>query len=103
MKPSELLSGPEKWTKGFYAKDKNLKHVSHISEDAFCFCIIGAIMHCDPERADHAHDASKVMDKIVEKRFSQRLNRATDIVVQFNDHPDTKYEEVISVLQEAGL
>jgi len=39
----ELLSDPTKWTKRYYAQDKTLHAVDILSEDASCFCSVGAL------------------------------------------------------------
>ena len=101
MKPSELLSSPEKWGKGHYAKTIKGLVTTTGDKDAYCFCLVGSFIRCFPDV--DAHEGVKVLVPAIEKRFPERLTRPTDVVVQFNDHPDTTYEEVISVLKEANL
>jgi hypothetical protein len=46
MKVHELLSSPDNWTQGSFARDKNGKPVSFQSHEATCWCLIGALGRC---------------------------------------------------------
>ena len=99
MKPSELLSDPSKWTQGYYARDAKGDLQPARSPDATCFCIFGALLRC----YERPGERSQKVAQVILKRFPQRVAHQDSVLPGFNDHKDTKYEEVISVLQEAGL
>jgi len=44
-----LISKPENWTQGEYARDSSGERVSEHDQDAVCFCTIGALL-----KAEHA-------------------------------------------------
>ena len=88
MLPSQLLANKENWTIGVYARDRNGREVRFSSETAFSFCINGACKRCGADRM-------KLLPIIKTRGFNN--------VIRFNDHPETTYEDVLSVLQEAGL
>ena len=55
MKTSEILIAakalidePGKWTQGTYARNSDMEEVDSYSEDAVCFCSIGAIYRITP-------------------------------------------------------
>lgn len=90
MKAYELLSSPEKWTKGVSVRDKNDNQVSIDDPDACKFCIYGAIRTCYGKEHDKL---KKVMDKL---KYS-----STDELFKWND--SSTYEEVVSVLKELDI
>ena len=86
--PSELLAKKENWTKGASARDQNGEPVAILSEDAVSFCIYGACVRCNVDR---------------EKLRSIINTRGFWAMENFNDSPSTTHDDVLSVLQEAGL
>lgn len=98
MKPSELLDKPEKWTKGAFARRKTGTRTEWTDERAVCWCMEGALLVCGHLGAD---EWRKVKDFILVKpAFSARTEGSIN---EFNDHPDTTFEDVRRVLIEAGL
>ena len=100
MKPSELLSDASKWTKGYYARNEHGGLEPARSPVATCFCIFGALLRCYNGLPG---ERTQKVAKIILKRFPERVAHEDSTLPGFNDHPDTTYEEVISVLKEAGL
>lgn len=47
-----LLSEPDRWTQGTYARDADGKAVPPSDPAAVCFCIHGAILHVAPSYPD---------------------------------------------------
>ena len=43
MKAHELIKNPENWTKNSYAKDCSGKPINPDDEQAFCYCMDGAL------------------------------------------------------------
>ena len=86
--PSQLLAKKENWTKGDSARDQNGEPVAILSEDAVSFCIYGACVRCNVDR-------EKL--RIIIKAHGFRS------MEKFNDDPNTTHDDVLSVLQEAGL
>ncbi len=48
MKVKELLTDKTKWIKGYYAVNKAGDFVSQHSDEATCWCLVGAIYRCYP-------------------------------------------------------
>lgn len=46
MKIKELLSSPDKWTTGAYARTKDGFPVTSTCNEAVCWCLVGAAMRC---------------------------------------------------------
>ena len=88
MKPSELLAEPGRWAKRVLARTSSRFKTGPLSVSAFSFCIIGACIRCNI--------FSESLEPIIKARGFKS-------VAGFNDHPSTTHENVLSVLQEAGL
>ena len=86
--PSELLADPKHWTKDAIAKDQNGNRVSSLSNDAVSFCLLGACFRCNCE---------------IEYLISIIRARGFSSLAAFNDDSRTTYEDILSVLEEAGL
>ena len=86
--PSKLLANSENWTKGSYSVDNHGDSVGLSDPSATSFCIVGACMRCGVF-------SDKLEQIIVARGFTSLEN--------FNDHPSTTHEDVLSVLLEAGL
>lgn len=79
----ELLSKPERWTQGEFARNTAGSPVSSTSPDACCWCVLGALTHC--AMAKRVSEAERVavrdaMNDEAHKRYgtSSVLNDATD-------------------------
>ena len=88
MKAWELLSSPEKWTQGTYARDKKAQPVNINSTEAESFCVTGAITRCYPNVYEQD-----------QKIFN--LGAKVGGIVIWNDH--STYEQVHSVLKELDI
>jgi hypothetical protein len=100
MKPSELLSGPEKWTKSYFARDANLVPIPYSDPGAFCFCLRGALYR------EGFHEEIGNLSRTIRRLFPYLVSvgvSSEGIVTCFNDAPDTTFEDVQKVLKEAGL
>lgn len=117
MKITSVLTKENKWTKNCLARDKDGKPMTsldtfflakfdkdgniyyqefHQDELAASFSLQGAVIHCYPID-DHEH----VMNKLSQAISSYSKKKL--YVAQFNDHPDTTYEDVISVARMAQV
>jgi hypothetical protein len=92
VRARERLSRPENWIKGDYAKDLGGNSVCSDSYSAVCWCILGAIGDDTLEGNEEViHHTLKTL---------QALTPAYS-VPDFNDDPNTTYEDVIRVLDKA--
>lgn len=92
-KPSDILSGPEKWTKGASFRDKNGESLTHKevlehNSEGISFCLVGLGNYCGYNTRD----------------FTDMLGfeYASDLA-NWNDNPDRKFEEVRNLLIRNGL
>ena len=101
---TEVLAAPDRWTKGWYAFDAARVRQGATSERAICWCLGGAL--------DKARDRLRLPDTY--ENGTQEANDAlmTEIrsrslgypnIPEFNDASETKYEDVLDVLQKAEL
>jgi hypothetical protein len=96
MKAYELLSGPEKWTKGRLAADRDGDSCGPLSDRATCWCISGALIRC------YGKQCSAVMSVNAALR-NRRMMKDTDVVPDWNDAPERTYEEVVGLLRELDI
>ena len=101
-----LLSKPESWIKGYYARDLQGEGVlaeSGVRKDFPCFCLLGAI------RAVCGHtDGSKSYGESPSATINAINRYATDnlrghvgrffSLPEYNDDPDTKHEDILNLL-----
>lgn len=49
----QLISNPENWTQGTFARIKDGRITSALDSRAVCFCSLGAAIRCTPEYEDY--------------------------------------------------
>lgn len=99
MKPSELLAKPENWTKGSFAKDKHERLVHPTSQDATCYCLIGALVKCNS--LDEVEQVWEHPDML---KIKSKLNTSSPSVVwNWNDAPERTHQEVLDLLKSLDL
>lgn len=91
MKIYELLATPDKWTQGYYAKNKYGDDVEEGDDTAVCWCLMGAIYICY-----EMEDYVKIMNKI-ESRIGQCS------IPSWNDSEIREYSEVIDLCKELDI
>lgn len=93
---AELLSDESKWCKGYWAKLANGSSCTSPDDNACCFCLIGAtnFVYSDWDAREAALE-----------RLYEAAGRAAGgmSAMAFNDHPDTTFEMVRRVIEEAGV
>ena len=87
-----LIDAPEKWTRGFYARDTHGVLVYPTSRDAVCFCIQGAL------RRVVASDGFTRLTEDAENAISRALLRSNWEMnpPDFNDDPETTHADVLA-------
>ena len=98
MKPSDVLKLKKNWVKNSYANRQDGSSCSVESDNAVCWCLVGAIMKCYPHPKTQVEKRLKA-SSAMKKLFPGRTNS----LLQFNDHKDTKFTDVKKVLKEAEL
>jgi hypothetical protein len=86
----EVLSSPEKWTKGRYARDDRGVTCSAHSSGARCWCIVGATMR--------AHPGIGRDDPFVQCVREMRRRIGDDEITDFNDR--VTFEDIQRLLAE---
>jgi hypothetical protein len=77
---------PERWTQKVFARDKHGEKVAITSPDAYCFCLVGAILHL------FSHD-----DLAVHRRMREHVPDGK--IAIFND--SSTFNEVLDVIRLA--
>lgn len=91
MKMYELLDSPEKWVKYHSAVTADGSPIVATDTEASRWCVLGALHRCYPVCNSDAR--SKLLD-----RFAI-MSRLTS----WNDAPERKYEDVITLLKELDV
>ena len=86
----DLLRDPAHWAKGCYAYNSDGESVAPESEQAVCWCLIGAIKKCYPENIANQVDK---LDALLE----------TIAIVPFNDAPSTTHDQIVALLEKAQI
>lgn len=94
MKIKELLSGPEKWTKGHAAINAAGVAVSPYSADACCWCLIGALNKCYPDSPSPERD--RAFGLLIE-------NFSTEPISIWNDAPERTFAEVKELVEKLDI
>lgn len=92
MKIYELLDSPEKWTKGYFARNKTGDPTESHDNDACCWCLIGAAMKCYNNIG-----STTIIDLLNEKAYLLGYGHA----VHFND--DSDYKTIIEFVKELNV
>lgn len=90
MKVKDLLTGPDKWTQGWNARDIDGFSKHHDGVRAVCWCLHGAIWKCYGPL-----DGRRVCDK-VEHRLHVPLTH-------WNDSPNRTFDEVRRLVEELDI
>ena len=91
-----LLSDPEHWTKGVYARNKDGKHVYAVSEEAQSFCMVGAMRVVTQEVDDAIVQVRRTLNPFIPPSPS-----GDNDIVFFNDNPATTHDDVMKVINTA--
>lgn len=106
----EFFSDESRWTQFAYAKHANGNSIGASSPNAACFCLSGAIIRLHPEWEELSGPKERarltnspeydVLEFNILELFPRRINfdRPKGIVEQFNDHPDTAFDDILKVL-----
>lgn len=90
MTVKELLTSPEKWTRGESARDINGRPVMTDSKEAVSWCLVGALMKC--------YRGSKVA------YLRTRIGNLLQISVEgWNDDPNRKFEDVKALVEQLDI
>jgi len=99
-----ILSSPDAWTKHASARNAEDVIVQLDNPNAVKFCLTGALRHYQRD-FDIKTNLWDNIKGIILNRFPERLDafagELESAITDFNDHPDTTFEEVVSVVQEA--
>ena len=91
----QLLSDPDHWTKGAYARyGKDQAPICPDHRSAKCFCLGGALIRLTRDTLE----CTAVADLL---RGQMGCGKKYHTIPQFNDAPETTHEDVIGLLDRA--
>ena len=97
----ELLSDPTRWIQGNYARNAKGNKVNYDSDTATCWCLSGSIAYI--YGIGHEYTTNKrALEKAIDVREADKLPKKVT-VVQFNDNENTTHDDIIHVLELAGI
>ena len=94
-KTRELLSDPERWTKGSMAKNASGCTVRPDREDAVCFCLDGALTRAAGGSGNGYPEATRILEETVSER------PWAFCYVDWNDDAARTHAEVLAALDKA--
>lgn len=95
------------WTQEAEARNKDGKPVWADSEEACCFCIIGAVFAAAgrlyESNSEEVEEAFKALDKVkLAISSNDTYLTSKDCIANWNDHPGRKKEEVLEMMEKAA-
>jgi hypothetical protein len=93
VKVKELLSGPEKWTKGAFKRDEDGKPCSHTGKPPVSYCLIAAVEECYYEEEPEYSD--------VIGRIAAAIGRWD--IEEWNDSPVRRFEDVKELVERLDI
>ena len=84
VKPSDVMTGPEKWTTGEFARTKSGHAIEPECGKAVCFCLLGVVKLC-------------AANSFAERKRLEIMLDTCDLD-KWNDDPTRTFDEIITVL-----
>lgn len=98
MKLRDILKTEKDWTKGYYARNSEGLKVLPDSGEAVCYCISGAIC-----ASGTGYASTEMVTNAIKALFPERVHPEGHAVPEFNDHPETTFDDVCKVIELAGV
>ena len=92
VEAKSILSDPQHWTKGSWARDRSGNICNEKSPDAFCFCLFGAVTRAGYNLNLYGYRG------YVRDTFENAVGQQ---FITFNDNPDTTFEMIHEALDKA--
>ena len=92
----KLLADEKRWTKDCYARDAQGRECRPTDKRAKCWCILGALWHCET-RVKGKPFAYSAAIALIEQEL---LKRGYIEIPAFNDKENTTHEDVIKLLDD---
>lgn len=109
MKLRDILKTEKDWTKEAYARDGEGAPLDWDDDVATCCrCLLGACLYVEEvvpyHIARHIPDKREPIIEAIKKLFPERLsNPNLAQIPQFNDHPETTFDDICKVIELAGV
>ncbi len=101
MKLRELLTDKSKWTKHTLARNTKGSPVHPLSDEAVCWCLVGAMQKCYSIDSSVAaivnNDVSVELREAIKRKYGHMY---ISTVLGFNDTQETTFEQVKEILNE---
>ena len=99
----ELLSSPDSWTQGVFARDQNGKSVCPDDPSATCWCLMGAILYIFKREnmATYKHVLDVCLNKI--NPLPTKGEWSVRSMIDWNDSPERSHEDVVELLENTGI
>lgn len=97
MKIYELLNSPEKWTKRTMARNSKNEKTFPRSPEACCWCLAGAFIKT------YIHVPYQEYNDLLLKIEKELVLMGYSTMYQFNDAPETTYENVINLCKRLDV
>lgn len=94
-KARALIDIPEKWTKGYAARDKRDRPISFSAEGAVCFCLLGAIA-----KVTVGSQGGPAMASVTDF-FQDLIPMPSSGIMLFNDNKFTTHADIMQLLDTA--
>lgn len=106
MKPTslkELFDCPARWIKkALSGRRGGMGFVElHSSQEKNCFCLVGGVGHVYGFGEGHRTKLTAAVRKLFPRQYVE--NSFSDLIVDFNNHPDTTFADLRKVIEEADV
>lgn len=102
MKVRELYTDESKWTQGAFARTKYGSGCPRIRPEACCFCLLGAVLNCYPNKEQQI----PILEKLTQKVNPEGTGTCwfkSNFVIEWNDHPTRSFTEVKELVDELDI
>lgn len=99
----EILSNPDRWTKGAYARTAGDNETDEPSE-AYRYCLVGACAADDHDvyNVERGPVAYYIM-KVIQEQFPDKYREGRRTIDDFNDDLETTHDDILMVLDKTIL
>jgi len=100
MKIHELLTAPERWTQGAYARTALGRPIAADDPAACQWCLVGAIAHCYLDNSIRYAVSNKIQYAIGQTVFG---NSQPDSIVPWNDDRNRTHKQVLALVKKLNV
>lgn len=101
----DVFQDPMRWTQGSDARDRDGSETSAYDSSATCWCLMGALRLVYPDWDDRMEASRKLAHSglLDHPGFPFPDPRYEGQMIDWNDNPERKHQEVLDLVTKAGV